>query len=207
MERRKARTAESILDAAERLFLDRGYQVTTVQDLADEADVAIASLYVHFGSKEGVYLALVERAAELDRRYMDAAYDSADSPDAQLSAVLDAVVRFYREHPGLFRLFALRSRSDGPAPYDVPAAAAVLNGRIEEELERTSSTVERAISQGLIRPVDPRRTAKLMWAAGTGVVAVHAREDQSRMDDRELEALLDQAREIFSLGLLAPGRR
>lgn len=39
--------------AAERLFLTRGYHATTVEQLAEEADVAIGSLYGHFGGKEG----------------------------------------------------------------------------------------------------------------------------------------------------------
>lgn len=50
--RRKARTASAILEAAERLFLTRGYHATTVEQLAEEADVAIGSLYGHFGGKE-----------------------------------------------------------------------------------------------------------------------------------------------------------
>ena len=54
----KRRTAGAILDAAERLFLGRGYTATTMEDLSEAADVAVGSIYAHFGGKEGVYSAL-----------------------------------------------------------------------------------------------------------------------------------------------------
>ena len=44
-ERRKARTAGAILEAAERLFLGRGYNATTMEDLSEAADVAVGSIY------------------------------------------------------------------------------------------------------------------------------------------------------------------
>src|SRR5204862_1468047 len=68
--RRKARTESAILDAAERHFLDRGYEGTKVDDIAHDADVAVGSLYNHFGGKEALYRALVERALELFETYM-----------------------------------------------------------------------------------------------------------------------------------------
>ena len=198
-ERRKARTAEAILDAAERLFLERGYRETAIQELADEADVAIASLYAHFGSKEGLYLALVERAAELDRSYFDRVYAADLSPTLRLNALADAFLRFYRAHPGLFRLFALRGGTEGPD--DVPAAAVVLSARIDEELGRLAGTIDEAVREGAIRKVDPGRTAKLMWASLTGVVGLHARGDRAGVDEAELEALLDRTQELLMLGL------
>ena len=61
-ERRKARTTAAILDAAERHFLERGFQSAKVDEIAEEADVAVGSVYNHFGSKDGLYGALLERA-------------------------------------------------------------------------------------------------------------------------------------------------
>ena len=79
-ERRKARTATAIRDAGERLFISRGYSATTMEDLAEEADVAVGSIYAHFASKEGVYGALIERALELDKQYCDEGFYAGDLP-------------------------------------------------------------------------------------------------------------------------------
>src|SRR5712664_125603 len=69
-DRRKARTVQSIFDAAEGKFLEHGFHGTTVEEIAQAADVSVGSIYVHFQSKEGLYLALLERALEVEERYM-----------------------------------------------------------------------------------------------------------------------------------------
>jgi AcrR family transcriptional regulator len=62
--RRGARSREVVLDAAERLMAEHGYDAATVAALVDEAGVPASSIYHYFGSKEGVLLAVMERGAE-----------------------------------------------------------------------------------------------------------------------------------------------
>ncbi|MDQ1468388.1 MAG: hypothetical protein QOH10_2803 [Actinomycetota bacterium] len=65
-------TRRAILDAARRLFAERGYARTPVRVLAGEAGVAVRTVYLAFGSKQGVLTALVdligEDAGELETR-------------------------------------------------------------------------------------------------------------------------------------------
>src|SRR5262245_47117532 len=118
-ERRKARTAGAILDAAERLFLSRGYTATTIEDLSESADVAVGSIYVHFGGKEGIYSALVDRALALDERYGEEGYAAGDTPLERLVGVAESYLRFAREHPAYFRLFRFPP-PDRPSAEEAP---------------------------------------------------------------------------------------
>ncbi len=52
---------EAILDAAERLVVQRGVEDLTTREIAAAAEVPVASLYQYFADKEGVLLALAER--------------------------------------------------------------------------------------------------------------------------------------------------
>ena len=52
---------DRLLDAALRLFARKGFESASVRELAEAADVTRPTLYYHFGSKEGLYLELVER--------------------------------------------------------------------------------------------------------------------------------------------------
>jgi AcrR family transcriptional regulator len=57
-----AATAERILDAAERLFAERGYPGTTLRAIAAEVGIQNPSLYKHFANKAALYDAVLERA-------------------------------------------------------------------------------------------------------------------------------------------------
>jgi AcrR family transcriptional regulator len=54
-------TRERILDAAERLFSERGFDGTSIRDVTAEAGVNLAAVHYHFGSKEDLLRAVLER--------------------------------------------------------------------------------------------------------------------------------------------------
>jgi AcrR family transcriptional regulator len=57
-------TRSAILGAARRLFAEQGYAATAVRPIAEEAGVAVQTLYSTFGSKQGLLLALVDTIRE-----------------------------------------------------------------------------------------------------------------------------------------------
>jgi AcrR family transcriptional regulator len=63
-ERKKQRTREQIIDAAMGLFAERGYQATTIADIAEAADVAPRTFFSYFPSKEAVVYHNVDRDLE-----------------------------------------------------------------------------------------------------------------------------------------------
>lgn len=75
--RRREQQAEgtrvAILDAAQSLFAHRGFAATTVETIAQEADVAVQTVYWAFGSKRAILQAILDRwraTAEIDETYL-----------------------------------------------------------------------------------------------------------------------------------------
>lgn len=200
-DRRKARTASAILAAAERLFLSHGYTATTMEDLSEAADVAVGSIYAHFGGKEGVYSALVDRALELDQRYSEEGFAAGKSPMEQLVGMAEGYLRFAREHPAYFRLFRFPP-PDRPSVEEAPGPAARIAERISAEVTRMGGLLHAAAEEGLIRPVEPEPMARFMWAAWDGVIAAHLGPANMEISDAEFEQMLNQARESLIRGLL-----
>ena len=59
-ERMAVQTRADILQTARRLFAERGYAATSVTDIAEEASVAVQTIYARLGSKRGIVVALLE---------------------------------------------------------------------------------------------------------------------------------------------------
>lgn len=62
--RRGTRSREIVLDAAERLMAERGYEAATIAAIVEASGIPISSVYHYYGSKNGVLLAVMERGAE-----------------------------------------------------------------------------------------------------------------------------------------------
>jgi AcrR family transcriptional regulator len=55
---------EQLLDIARRLFAERGFEGTSIEEIAARADVSKPVVYEHFGGKEGLYAVVVDREVE-----------------------------------------------------------------------------------------------------------------------------------------------
>lgn len=103
---------ELILDATERLMGARGYAATSVSDICKACGLPASSIYWHFGSKEGVLAAVMERGAT---RFFAAIPQRDDSIGVEDQVA--ATARLLAQHPDFLRLFYLLSleRADDPA--------------------------------------------------------------------------------------------
>jgi AcrR family transcriptional regulator len=111
----RSETRERILDAAERLFFGDGIGVTSVDRVAAEAGVAIATLYQHVGSKDGLLAAVLERRLAAWTAQWEASIEAAGSPRARLLALFDALVEFRRSSGTTQWCSFLATASERPA--------------------------------------------------------------------------------------------
>src|SRR5437588_9375217 len=87
-----------ILDVAGGLFAQAGYHSASMDEIASLADVSKPMLYAYFGSKEGLYLAYIDRAGgDLLNRLLTAS-PSDDRPAAVLRARITEFLSFVEEH-------------------------------------------------------------------------------------------------------------
>ena len=196
---RKQRTMDALLSAAQRMFAERPVEDVTVEEIGRDAGVAVGSIYNNFGSKEGLYAAVVARALDVDRDYMDRAYTPDRSPIEQLLAASEQYLRFALDHPQFFRMLAFPTK---PGPY--PAAAettALLALRVDEQNSRMVDAIERGIADGSIRPLDPQSTATILWASWNGIISLAWRHDDLQQSPEELADLIERAADLISHGL------
>ena len=199
MDPRKQRTMDALMAAARQMFAERPVEDVTVEEIGQHAGVAVGSIYNNFGSKEGLYAAVVARALDVDRDYMDRAYTPDRNPVEQLQAASEEYLRFALDHPQFFRMLAFPPK---PGPYPAAAeTAALLARRVDEQNARMVDAIQRGIADGSIRPVDPRATATILWASWNGIISLAWRHDDLRQDPGALAELIDRAADLVSYGL------
>ncbi len=120
--RRGMRSRELVLDAAEGVMAEHGFEAATLARVVEEAGIPMSSVYHYYGSKDGILLAVMERGA---RRFF------ADLPDwkhrigrpaEHLATVLSTTARTLERHPNFLRLlivFAVQPPAGGGSEVEV----------------------------------------------------------------------------------------
>ncbi len=112
-ERNKQRTRRELADAAARLFIERGYAATTVQDIVEAADVSARTFFRYFPNKDDVVTAIASMS--MDDAIDHLAGHGTDEPvGSVLRAMLAASLAPVAVHPAPARAFQ-RMLRDTPA--------------------------------------------------------------------------------------------
>ncbi len=167
-ESERLRRVELILDAAEGLFLENGFAVTTMNDIGEAAEFGRATLYHYFPSKEAIYVAIVERA--MDSLVADARESVARARAAarKIERLKDALLAFVRDHENIFRLhFVTRFEA-------LPNLDAGLKRRLETKLKKLDEIFyeiyEEGITTGEFTPGDPVTMGDIFFAQIIGLM-------------------------------------
>ena len=155
-------TRERIVDGALVSFGGRGYDATSLDDLAGELGVRKQTILYHFGTKERLLDAVVDRAAAELSAELEIALRRAGPGFDRIDALVRAVFRVAARRPERLGLVREVSRLGAPAA-----------GRLAESLdplvERARVFLEREMAAGTMREQDPRL---LLLSAYSTVIGV-----------------------------------
>ena len=129
-----AHRRRQLLDVALEVFADRGFDGTSMSDLAEEAGVTKPVLYQHFGSKRALYLELLEDVGRQLQETVAGATAGAAGPHRQVAAGFASYFRFVSANHSAFRLLL-----GGSSRRDTEFSAAV--SRVEETMAAAIATL------------------------------------------------------------------
>jgi AcrR family transcriptional regulator len=95
---------ELIIDVAEQLFYERGYENVTLGDIAKAAQYTKKTLYTYITGKGELYLEVYCRGLEKRRNYIAAAMEKAESGLEKIRALGTAYYEFFEENPQMLLL-------------------------------------------------------------------------------------------------------
>ncbi|MCY1406985.1 HTH-type transcriptional regulator RutR [compost metagenome] len=152
------RTRSLILQVAGEVFASKGYAATTTADIAARAGLPKANVHYHFGSKQNLYVHVLEVVAQ---PYLEALsqFDDAADPREALSAYIRSKVRIAQYQPFAAKVFA-SELMHGARRLPKAYADALRTGT-----QRSLGCLQGWIDQGLLAAVEPKFLLLTIWSA------------------------------------------
>jgi len=204
-EREKERRRQQIIVAAKRVFSEKGFNKTTMEDIAKEAELSPGTLYLYFKNKEELYASLSLRILQyLHIRVTHVNNDAALSPEQKLSALIEAMYDVYDFDPlTIINMFHLQSSET------LKHLSESLLEEIKQLSQKSIGAIAKIFEEGMQKGIyvdrHPVALADIFWSLFSGVVLWEASKKIISSDKDYLKSTLATAFELFERGIRNPG--
>jgi AcrR family transcriptional regulator len=207
-ERERIARRESIIDAAEDLFSEKGFDGATMEDVADRAELGKGTLYLHFKSKSSIYLAICERGSSKLNKVLGKVLTDDVSGIEMVKKMGFAYLEFVKTYPVYFSAFVFHETLLNDDALSESKLAAKCEDHAREAMAYIVRALQIGMQDGSIRKtIDPREMGLIIWGASKGVVHMaFLKENRSHMkilDDVtfSLDSLLENFITLMGAGL------
>lgn len=177
---------QQILVAALDLFAQKGYATTTIREIVNEVGITAPSLYYYFGSKEGLYVELMQTHCALIDSALTLHTHTSESARQRLKDLVDKIFRHVIEDKNFFRLmFTIYYGPSQGAPYcDFISYHVKFHAAIKKVIEEGIASKE----------FQPGNAGNMTWVI-RGVVQLameeQIKDDREKIDRSGLQRILD----------------
>ena len=195
-ERERLRHRHEILDTALTLFTEHGFHNVSMQQIAEESEFAVGTLYNFFESKEALFDELIRACGE---KIIDSSIAILDAPGTEvdrLTRFIQYAPELLEEHAAFTKMYVSELGVRGAKLSkrgDRDHIDTAINARLEQLLTA-------GIHKGVFRRVDPIITAKTLKS----IIETLAYEMAGQFDKNEAKEKFDKVEHLFIGGLLRP---
>lgn len=198
-------TRQTVLDTALRMFRERGFDATTIRDVASEAGLSLGAAYYYFKSKDAIVGAYYDYLQDAHADKAREAFAASSDLRTRLRAAFHSKIDLVQQDRRLLRaLFRYGGEPDHPLSWFGPATA---------EQRRLSVQIFADALEGERFPDDMRGAAPvLLWTLHMGILLYFLFDDSP--DQRRTRRLIDAAvdivvdvKRVATSALLRPLRR
>jgi TetR/AcrR family transcriptional regulator len=158
---------EGILEAARRVIARRGLDKATMEQVAEEAGISKATIYLYFRNKEALYFHCVMDRFDEVLTSMKDAVRGVDDPIDKIEALVTAQIKAIESDKDFFRVF-LTERMGIFLELDTEFGQE-FSRRHGEFTKLLSGALEEGMDRGLLRKVDPVKAFSLLFSMVRGM--------------------------------------
>ena len=141
-------TKESILRSAERLFAEKGFELTTVREIASKSGVNVAMIYYYFKTKEGLHQEIIEDSFNHLFRSLKEGVDQEKEPEEKIYDIIKVYIDFFFHHKDLHRII-LRETVSRSGHIEM-----FVKKYISKNFDLVHSIIQEGVQKGVFRELD-----------------------------------------------------
>jgi TetR/AcrR family transcriptional regulator len=206
-EREKEHRREEILVAAQAVFFEKGLQNSTMDEIAERAELSKGTLYLYYKSKEDLYLAVMIQGMEVLHAMFEKSVEDHPNPIQAIQRLGDTYYQYFHEHRDYFRMMHF---------FQTPQ----LHRQVSEEMMHSCSLqnqkiwqlvveiIERGMREGLFRTdLSASEMAIILWSASNAIILRmdYEQNEWTKMMNISLDEILRKTNRLLLEAMLRPG--
>lgn len=189
-EREKEEMKKLIIDTATRLFIENGFEKTSMRTIAEAIEYSPATIYLYFKDKNELFHAIHGRGFQVFFEYLSQVR-TIEEPMERLDKLGDYYLQFAIDHPGYYDLmFILRApmkTEETEENWDLGETSHVI----------LTSTVEECIAKGYFKGEVAEEVSFMIWSEVHGICSMMIRERMKFYPKEEWASLMFAAKRSF----------
>lgn len=159
-------THTRILEAAARVFAEKGYHETRMDDIVAAADASKGSLYFHFLNKEEIFFGLIETFIGLLESRLNETLSSEQHGMEQMDAALTTSLRLFMQYRAMAKIVLVQAVGLGAA---FEQRRRTINDRFVAIIQKR---IEKGIADGSLPPQNAELSARA-WVGALNEIVIH----------------------------------
>lgn len=213
-ERERIERREKIIDAAENVILEEGFEEATMDSIAEQAEVSKGTLYLYFESKVELYLAVCQRGSDKLNARFSKILTMEHTGLEMIRKMGEVYLDFVTHEPLYFQAFQFYEGVQDPSLLSKSDYADKCEQNSREALTIMARALQIGMQDGSIDDTyDPRELAIMIWASSRGIVQLAHLKKQDHhfkmLDDIDLnmESLFASFIELLGTGMAAKEKK
>lgn len=206
--RDKERKRLFLLDSAKSLFIERGYNNTTIEMITERSGMSTGTFYLYFRGKSEIYKVFQDEGIDiLLNMIREVLKKPSMTPRSRLIGIAEAYFRFYREYKEYFDFIAVISLG---GQEELREQKSEIGRRIDDKtlllLREIEGVIQEGVEKGDFYPMDTWKVTNILWGMLDGLILLSER-DNVRVIDIDLEALIKTALDVAFYGFARRGEK
>jgi AcrR family transcriptional regulator len=203
-ERERGARREEIISAAEAVFFEKGLALSTVDEIAEKAELSKGTIYLYYKSKEDLFVEVAYRGMEILSGMFKRAVGPEQPTMKRIAGLGDAYLAFFKQHREYFRMMNL---------FDNPSLMAQVSPDVRQKCTESErrlwdlviGLIRLGIEEGLLhRDLDPVEVGVMLWSNSNGLMRLMDRSSSYWSDvmHLDLEQMLGKSNALLVEGMM-----